>query len=164
MKKNLLFLLMFSLLSSALIFTSCGDDDDGNGDNSSLAIGEMKMTVDGTEVTTSTTVVSEPSFNFSQMLIQATSGTTRVSLTCNDITEGTYLIDVNNLYTPGSFGNATYSPNYSDILDQYGSVSGSITLSEVTASTVSGTFNFVASKSGAQNVSVTSGEFYKLAK
>lgn len=159
MKKPFLLLFLMCALSSSFLFTSCGDDGDDS--DSGLAVGELTMKIDGTEVTTSSVLVSNVNFTYPSLVIQATSGSDRVTLTTNDITTGSYAIDLDHLYDAGNYGSATYSPNHTDITNQYGSISGTINLSEVTPSTVSGSFNFTASKAGV-NVAITSGEFNKL--
>lgn len=155
---------MFGILASAVTFTGCSDDGgDGDGDgNSGLSAGELVMTQDGNELSFTNVQGSTPSFNYQKTVIIASSGNQQLTITCNDTAAGTYAVDLGNLETAGNYASIVYSPDVSvSNSNFFTATSGTVTLSNVTGSTVSGTFSFNGTNQG-QNTVVTGGEFNEI--
>lgn len=152
--------LLIAALSFSLLFMSCSKDkDETNPDNSTTQGNSLTCKVDGNAWTASLAVV-------------ATNSGGVLTVTGSDSNAGQCQITLMNVKGTGTYelgGSATnpntgrwtqgLDPNNDTFTTMMGIGSGSVEITELTSSKVSGTFSFTAKNMNSQGVSITDGSF-----
>ncbi len=148
-------LLYFFLVISVGLLQSCGSDSDDS--NNPLSQGTMTATVDGVSYTATSVVGGTFGvFNVTGSELKG-STTNTISISLPNLT-GTGPIEIDG-FLSGIAAYYTGNPNSVDYFNNgFTASSGTVNITEFTATKVSGTFSFVAT-SGTTTLNVTNGAF-----
>lgn len=156
MKSLKLFFVLF--LAIGFTLTSCDKDDDDNDEPNNTTGGELSATIDGNEWSASLSVGAVNSSGVISVTgSDANSNQLQISI-LNATSTGTY--SLGGSMTNSNYGRWTTGTGQSDTYTtMLGQGSGEVTITELTADRVKGTFYFDALNDQQQQVDVTSGSF-----
>jgi len=154
--------LLVMILSIGLVISSCKKDDDDNssnsGSNNNTSQGSMSLKINGTDWS-ATLAVQATNVNGVLSIAGSDANARQCQVTViNPNGAGTY--DLGGSQTNSNSGRWTQGTGTNDTYTtMLGLGAGSVTITELTATSVKGTFEFTAKNTALEEVTLTSGSF-----